>query len=96
MCTGTHNDVRVEGKEHATIVSLLFLACTSIASLTDYNKVAKIAGNQNNFSGVDDYWETYPSALTDTIFPQVETHWRSPHLAVKQLLKGLSPCSSSA
>jgi len=52
-----HNDVRAEGKEHATttqqrlkfenvlmVVPLLFLVHTCIASWTDYGKVAKIAG----------------------------------------------------
>ena len=58
IATGTHNDVRAEGRERSlqrpckrlkfentlTVVPLLFLARTHIALLTDYgaSKVAKI------------------------------------------------------
>ena len=102
---GVHNYVRAEGKGSnvqrsrkrlkfenvLTVVPLLFLACTRIASLTDYSasKVAKIVVRHKIVSvSVEGYVSqksSTPEKPKGKFFPWLETPQRSPHLAVKRL-----------
>ena len=98
--------LKFENFLHSSPVTVF--ASTSIAWLTDYSKVAKITGRHKifsiGFSGADDCWETYPLALTDTIFHK----WNAPEVSSPgcevarsttlsySTSQGPSPCLSSA